>query len=180
MSRTLYLLRHAKSDWGDPSLVDHERPLNARGRRATELLAAHLAERRISPELVLCSSAVRTRQTLDGIRPGFGDPGPRTEIEEGLYSTTAGAMLDRAREISAEVGSAMLIGHSPATHDLAVLLAGSGPDLERLARKFPTAALATLEFDGSWADLNPGVATLASFVTPKEDLSGRSRATRGR
>jgi phosphohistidine phosphatase len=131
-------------------------------------MAAHLRHTEINPQLVLCSSALRTRQTLEGIAEGFGDPEPSVGIEDALYETTAGAMLDRVREIPAEVESVMVIGHNPATHDLAVLLVGSGDDVERMATKFPTAALATMAFDGSWSDVNPGVATLEAFVTPKE------------
>jgi phosphohistidine phosphatase len=168
MTKILYLLRHAKSDWGDPSLPDRERPLNDRGRRATQTMAGHLRAEGINPQLVLCSSALRTRQTLDGVGEGFGEHAPRVDIEDGLYETTAGAMLDRVREIAEDVASAMLIGHNPATHDLAVLLCASGPQLERMLRKFPTTALATLEIEGSWADLNPGGATLAAFVAPSD------------
>jgi phosphohistidine phosphatase len=131
-------------------------------------MAQHLRSAGVAPELVLCSSARRTRQTLEGIEAGFPEPKPQVEIEDGLYNSTAGAMLDRVREISGETSAAMLIGHNPGTHDLAVLLAAGGTDLERMASKFPTAALATLTFDGEWADLNPGVATLESFVAPKD------------
>jgi phosphohistidine phosphatase len=168
MSKTLYLMRHAKSDWGDPGLSDHERPLNERGLRATQTVARHIRDCGIRPELVVCSSALRTRETLAGVAAGFGEPAPRIEIEDELYDTTAGSMLERVHAIPEDVSSAMLIAHNPSTHDLAVLLAGSGEQLERMAGKFPTAALATLAATGAWADLNPGVALLEAFVTPKE------------
>ena len=168
MARTLHLLRHAKSDWGDASLADHERPLNPRGRRATELVAAHLRQDGISPDLVLCSSALRTRQTLEGVAAGFADPGPGIEIEDGLYNATAGEMLERIRAVPDAVDSVLVIGHNPATQSLAVLLAGAGPQLERLTRKYPTAGLATLTFAGAWTDLGPRAARLDAFVTPKE------------
>jgi phosphohistidine phosphatase SixA len=63
-ARRLYLLRHAKSSWDEPALADHDRPLAARGRRAGELLAEHVRRARIAPQLVLCSSSARTRETL--------------------------------------------------------------------------------------------------------------------
>ncbi|MBV9802302.1 MAG: histidine phosphatase family protein, partial [Solirubrobacterales bacterium] len=69
-SKRLFVLRHAKSSWDNPGLDDHERPLAARGRRALDVIAAHLAATGTEPELVLCSSARRTRETLDGIAVG--------------------------------------------------------------------------------------------------------------
>src|SRR5690242_6830920 len=69
-ARKLFVLRHAKSSWDDPSVNDHERPLAPRGQRATKLLANHVRSHEIQPQLVLCSSARRTRETLDGVAPG--------------------------------------------------------------------------------------------------------------
>jgi len=165
--RTLYLLRHAKSSWDDPSLPDHERPLAPRGRRACELVAAHLARERVAPELVLCSSAARSRETVERI--GFGSrTGARIVVEDGLYAATASDLLARLRLVGDEIASVVLVGHDPAIQDLAVRLASSGARRGDLARKFPTAALATLIWSGRWATLGPAAAELADFVTPKE------------
>src|SRR5918996_5979084 len=71
--KRLYLLRHAKSSWDDPTLADHDRPLAPRGRRAAKVMAKHLHRNGIAPELVLCSGSRRTRQTLKRIAPGLGD-----------------------------------------------------------------------------------------------------------
>jgi phosphohistidine phosphatase SixA len=67
MGKTLYLLRHAKSSWQDPTLADHDRPLASRGRRASSVIADHLRRQQITPTLVLCSSSTRTRETLETI-----------------------------------------------------------------------------------------------------------------
>ncbi|HSJ46610.1 MAG TPA: histidine phosphatase family protein [Euzebyales bacterium] len=168
--RTLYLLRHAKSSWHDPSLADHDRPLASRGIRATPYVADHLRQIGIVPDVVLCSSSRRTRQTLDLL----GDAIPSdtdVRIEEELYHAAADTLLDRLRLLPDSARRAMLIGHNPAMQQLAVLLAASGDHLERMARKFPTAALATLDaaIDG-WADLAAGCAELAGFVRP-DDLN---------
>jgi len=169
--RRLLLLRHAKSSWDDPGIADHERPLNPRGRRATEVIAGHLRDRGLVPELVLCSSAVRTRETLEGIAGALGDRAT-VEIEDGLYSAGEDELLHRLRRIEERVGSAMVIGHNPGVGRLALDLAGSGELIDQMQAKFPTAALATLDLEGTWSDLAPGGAELVDFVTPK-GLGGR-------
>jgi phosphohistidine phosphatase len=167
MGKALYLLRHAKSSWEDPTLADHDRPLAPRGRRASRVIADHLRRQRITPTLVLCSTSARTRETLEQIGAGLGDE-IEVRIEEGLYTASASDLLDRLQEVDARVDSVMLIGHEPAIRELALMLAGSGVHLERLREKFPTAALASLAFQGSWRELTPGAAELVAFVKPRE------------
>jgi phosphohistidine phosphatase len=164
--KRIYVLRHAKSSWDDPSLADHDRPLADRGRRATKLLAEHLRRAGIVPELVLSSSARRTQETLDGIAPALGDD-PTALIEPQLYLASAGDLLLRLRAIPDAVDSVMVIGHNPGIQAFAECLAGDGEALDQVRRKYPTGALATLEFPGSWRELEPGAAKLVEFVTPK-------------
>jgi phosphohistidine phosphatase len=161
--RTLYLLRHAKSSWDDPELADYERPLAPRGRRDAKLMGDHLRASGIEPEFILCSGAVRTRQTLELIDL----PSP-TMIDPLLYGNSAEQLLDRVRAVSDDVASVMLIGHNPSLEDLALALASSGAELDRLAAKFPTAALATLTTDTTWKRLEPGGAVLTAYVVPKQ------------
>jgi phosphohistidine phosphatase len=166
--RTLYLLRHAKSSWDDPALADRERPLTPRGRRAARRIADHLAQLGIEPELVLCSSAVRTRATLELVRPAFGGKSTVT-MDDMLYAASSGELLDRIRRVPDGVASVMLIGHNPGLQQLAVTLASSGEELRRLEDKFPTAALATLSVpETTWSRLGRGDALLAAYVVPKE------------
>jgi phosphohistidine phosphatase len=165
--KRLFLLRHAKSSWKDPSLPDRERPLAGRGRRATKAMATYLREHRIAPELVLCSSAVRAEQTLERVRSGLGES-PEVKIEERLYEASERGLLECLREVPEEVSSVMMIGHNPAIERLALELANSGQELESLARKFPTGALATLELPGSWRELEPDGAQLVGFIRPKD------------
>jgi phosphohistidine phosphatase len=163
MSETkhLLLLRHAKSSWDDPSLADEDRPLAPRGRKAAKRIKAHVRRERIPVGLVLCSSALRARETLDLVAP----PG-EILIEAELYRATAAELLERLRRLPDEVDAVMLIGHEPAISDVAVLLLGRGSELAD--RKFPTAGLATLTFAGPWSTLAPERAGLAAFVTPRE------------
>jgi phosphohistidine phosphatase len=123
--RTLYLVRHAKSDWEDPGLADRDRPLAARGRKAASALAGHIERSGISPALVLCSPARRTMDTLRLISGSFRDP-VEILVEDELYGAPMGELLRRLRKVPAPVPSVMLIGHNPAIHDLALSLISSG------------------------------------------------------
>ena len=168
--RRLYVLRHAKSSWDDESLPDHERPLSERGQRATALLARYVREHNIQPELILCSSARRTRETLEGVSP----PGTAL-IEHRLYGATSDDLLERLREVPADLRSVMLVGHNPALQMLVLRLAdreapGRSPEaegLEDIRRKLPTGALVTLEFDDPWAELEHRSAELVDYVRPR-------------
>jgi phosphohistidine phosphatase len=164
--KRLFLLRHAKSSWDDPGLDDRDRPLAPRGRRASELIAGHLRREGIAPSLVLCSSARRTRQTLERVIPALD--ASDVSIEDGLYGASSGGLLERLREVPEDIESVMLVGHQPAIQELALDLAGDGAELARVRAKFPTAALATLLFAGEWSELAPGSAELVAYVKPKE------------
>jgi phosphohistidine phosphatase len=162
----LYLLRHAKSSWDDPTLPDHERPLAPRGRRDGKRIAEHLRRQEIEPELVLCSAAVRTRETLERLRPALGSA--TVVVEDELYGASADRLLARIRLVPGEVESLMVIGHNPGLHELALVLASNGDELGRLEEKFPTAALATLALAEPWGRVAPGGATLTAYVVPKQ------------
>jgi phosphohistidine phosphatase len=165
--KRLHLLRHAKSSWDEPGLDDHDRPLAGRGRRAAEALAGWLEENGVRPELALCSTAVRARQTLELVLAGLGDP--VVSYEDGLYLATAGELLQRLRELPDGVGEALVVGHNPGLQDLALELAAPSLARDRIAAKLPTAALVALGADlVRWADLAPEGATVVAFVTPRE------------
>jgi phosphohistidine phosphatase len=164
--KRLYLLRHAKSSWDDPALADHDRPLAPRGHRTTKLVADHLRRERIAPALVLCSPALRTRETLDGIEPALGEVPVRVERE--LYTASDSDLLDRLRTVPDAVQSVLLIGHNPAIQALTLRLARSGGELASVERKYPTGALATLAFRGSWHRLDDNRAKLEGFVRPSD------------
>jgi phosphohistidine phosphatase len=165
----VHLLRHAKSSWDDPGLKDHDRPLTPRGDRDARRIGAYLREQGIRIDLVLCSTAERAQRTYRRMASGLGSK-PEFRLDRGLYSGTPEDVLDRLRALPDPVTSVMVVGHNPTLHDLAIMLAGGGdPDLlVRLETKFPTAALATLAFEGEWRDLYPGVAALEALVTPKD------------
>jgi phosphohistidine phosphatase len=165
----LHLLRHAKSSWADAGLDDHDRLLAPRGEKAVRRIGEHLAGDAHPPELVLCSSARRTTMTLAGIA-GALPAGVETSIEDALYGASGAELLERLRRISDDVDDVMLIGHNPGLEDLAELLVGAGDPALRaqLATKYPTGALATMSFTGSWAALGPGRVTLEGYVVPRD------------
>ena len=164
--RRLDLLRHAKSSWDDPGLSDRERPLAPRGERAAKAMAVHLTEIGVRYEVVLCSSARRTRQTLEHLGPALR--GAEVSIEDELYAASARQLLERLHLLPGPAASVLVLAHNPGLHDLAVELAARGDDLGRLRQKYPTCALATLAFDGPWPELAAGRAILAGYVTPRD------------
>lgn len=157
-------------------MPDHERPLSQRGRESTQVLAAHLLKHRISPDLILCSTATRTRETLEGVLPGRD-----ATIEPALFTAGSGQLLARLNEVDPDVTSVLVIGHNPAMQTLTLKLAASeAPDrppgsegLEQIRRKLPTGALVTLTFDTPWSELAAGAAQLVDYVRPKALLQRR-------
>lgn len=163
---TLLLLRHAKSAWGDPALPDRERPLNERGRRAAPAMGRRIRAAGLQPDLVLCSTARRARETWTLLAPELASA-PRVLMEDGLYLCGAEAMLARLRRLNREQ-AVLVVAHNPDIHELAAALAGDGPPADRraLAAKFPTGGLAVLELP-AWRELAPGTARLTLFATPR-------------
>jgi phosphohistidine phosphatase len=166
--RTVFLLRHAKSDWSDPTLADIDRPLAPRGERAAKKIAGYVRRKRIQPALILCSPSVRTRRTLEAIEPSLGR-NCIVEFVPALYAASRQELLRQLQALPDSVASVMLIGHNPGLQELALALASRGADLPRLEEKLPTGALATLVADcQSWTALKPGDAELVDYAVPRD------------
>ncbi|MDD3446933.1 MAG: histidine phosphatase family protein [Zavarzinia sp.] len=168
--KTIILLRHAKSSWDDSSVDDHDRPLNQRGERAASLVAAFIRQEGLLPDVILCSSARRTRETLARLHAQVGDDMPAL-IERDLYLAPADRLLERLRRLGEDASSVLLIGHNPGLEDLAAtLVAPSGNAFEaKMAAKFPTAGLAVIRSGaGRWGGLKRRDARLDLFVIPKD------------
>ena len=160
---TLILTRHAKSDWTDLNLSDHARPLNDRGLAAAPLIGRALAERGLIPDQVFCSSAVRTRQTWEGIASALPEA-PEAEIVKALYHASPDIMLDVLHRAT---GSCVaLISHNPGIAMFANALVAKAPAHPRFAH-FPTGATLIAEVE-DWANLAPGTATAVEFFVPRE------------
>lgn len=170
--RQLLLLRHAKSSWDDPSLPDHDRPLNARGRADAAAMGEQMRALGLSPDIVLVSSARRTQETLALIEP-FEDS-PLIDTLEALYLAPARRLLEILHAVPETARSVLLIGHNPGLHNLALALAGpvamarGGLDALRLAERYPTAALAEFAIATPWWAIEEGSGRLVRFLCPRD------------
>jgi phosphohistidine phosphatase len=160
-TRTLILLRHAKSDWPD-GVPDSERPLAKRGRHDAPAMGRWLRDHGYRPDVVLCSTARRTRHTWDLVAPELGGS-PSVTFEPRAYAASAATLLYLVRELPDGCRGALLIGHNPGIEELAANL-----DSGALAIRFPTAAVAVFGFTGDWPDLDSVTlgARLVDFATP--------------
>lgn len=163
----LYVMRHAKSSWAVPGARDHDRELNDRGHTDLAKISKVISEKGYVPQMVLCSPAARTRQTLDGIRDVLL-PEPEILFEERLYS---GGMQDYLAMIAQvpEPVSVMTIGHNPMSGALAATLAGNGePEmLSEIAYRYPTATIAVIDFEiDHWSQIRPGKGYLSDCLIP--------------
>jgi phosphohistidine phosphatase len=163
--KRVYLLRHAKSSWKDVSLADRDRPLAGRGKRAAKATADHLEAEKVRPDLVLCSPARRTRETLELVASVLGEV--EVMFEPGLYGATETELLERLGALPEEVDSVMIIGHNPGLEELALTLASEGAELPRMREKYPTGALATIDLPADlWSTIEPGTGELVAYVRP--------------
>lgn len=178
-ARKLVLVRHAKSAW--PDVPDHERPLARRGQRNAPAMGRWLRTAGHLPDRVLCSTARRARETWQLMQSGL-QATPPAAFDNGVYEASAGRLLELIRQAPPPTRTLLVVGHDPAIQELALALAVTVPArpartggdvvpsamLDRMRAKFPTAAIAVLEFTGSWNLLAPGSARLACFVTPRD------------
>ncbi|WP_441249662.1 SixA phosphatase family protein [Kitasatospora sp. McL0602] len=170
-ARRIIVLRHAKADWPD-GVADHERPLADRGRQQAPEAGQWLADSGAHPDYVLCSTALRTRETWKLAVHELPERPHKTVYEERVYEASPGEIIAVLQETPAEYTDLLLVGHNPGVLGLTQVLAGDAGDPDALKRLgfggFPTAAIAILSFTGSWTDVEPGRAQLDAFHTPNE------------
>lgn len=159
--KTLYLLRHAKSSWDDPSLKDFDRPLNHRGQKAAPKMGAFMRKKKVKPDVVISSPAVRASQTTELVREGAGMTTP-VRFEAEIYEATPQPLLTIVRGIDDQMNSAMLVGHNPGFEELLAALTGE-------SKRMPTAALACIELDVQrWSEVASGSGKLSWLIRPKD------------
>jgi len=163
--RTLVLMRHAKSDYPD-GVTDHDRPLAARGDREAGLAGDWLRETAPTIDAVLCSTATRTRQTLE--RTGIVAP---VSYLQRLYGATPAAMIGEINQVDAAVNTLLVVGHEPTVSQVSLSLAtypGSDPEaIQRIETKYPTSGIAVLRVPGTWSTLTTDGAELVTFHVPR-------------
>ena len=159
--RFLILMRHAKSDWNDSSLSDHERPLNRRGREAAPAMADWLATVGMVPKLILSSNSTRTRETVELLMDQWSDT-PKVSFKQSLYLSPPETILRAIRNGAAEADKVMVVAHNPGMAHLSSLLAKQPIEM-------PTAAVAIFELNDlewKWIDRDTSM-NLVHSMRPK-------------
>lgn len=168
-TRTLVVLRHAKAEPADGT-VDELRPLALAGRQQASAVGRHLRDTSLIPELVLVSSALRTRQTWELARGALRDVDLEVDVRDELYAASSTTLLDAVRRVDARVRTVLVVGHEPAVSGLAAHLAGPGSDEGALAQVrvgVPTASMSVLVGDEPWGEWDRATARLTGVFRPR-------------
>jgi phosphohistidine phosphatase len=159
--KTLYLLRHAKSSWDDPSLNDFDRPLNKRGLKAAPKVGAYMLKEKIQPEMVLSSPALRAKQTTHMVCEAAG-LSSLINFDERIYEASVQRLFEIVAGFEDGINTAMMVGHNPGFEELLAALTGE-------SHRMPTAALACIELKiKKWSDLTGGCGKFKWLVKAKE------------
>jgi phosphohistidine phosphatase len=167
--RRLFLVRHAKAELAT-GRVDHARKLTTRGRDEARRVARALAARRFLPDILIHSGAARAKETAEIFGAAWQGK-IALEKDAALYDASLATLLERTRALPDAHKSAALVAHNPGLGELATILSGSGArsDLQRLAEKYPTGAVAVLDFGVSrWEEVERSSGMLALYLTPAE------------
>lgn len=167
--KRLVIMRHAKSDWPG-GVADHDRPLEERGHRDAPQAGKWLLKHDVVPDFILCSSALRTRQTCTWVCSELGDKAPTPKLEDGLYAASAKRMLTVINHVPDTVTTLMVISHMPGVQDLAMHLASRDSNHDAYmdaATRWPTSALTVMETERSWDELDGQDARLTHFKVPR-------------
>ncbi|MDR3438441.1 histidine phosphatase family protein [Telmatospirillum sp.] len=171
--KLLYLLRHAKSSWDDPDIDDFDRPLNRRGRETATLVADYCRDHEIQPSTIICSTAKRTRQTLQPWLSAL-DNVP-VNFDNRVYEASWKTLYALINDLHDGHRTALLLGHNPGLQRLALQLAhpdSDNPALPRMAAKLPTGSLIVLSSTvDRWAEITPGSCEVVQFLRPA-DIGG--------
>jgi len=155
MDRRLVVIRHAKSDWAN-DLPDDQRPLNPRGRREAPLIGPWVVEHVGAVDLVICSTAVRARETF--ARSGL--TAAEVRHDERVYAASQHDLMSVLDEVSDSLGTVALVGHNPGLSELVRTLTSEPVELK-------TSAIAVVAWQGGWPDVWARSASLVSHATPR-------------
>src|SRR5216683_4761246 len=165
----LMLMRHAKSSWSSPGMQDAARPLTGRGEAAARLMGGYMAHHSLVPDRVLCSPARRSRDTWAAIAAKW-PVDMDVVFDQRLYEATPQTVLSIVRDQDDAARTLLVIGHNPGLQEAAELLIAAG-DVElreRLREKFPTAALAVIDFAvNKWSRIHDRSGRLDRYVIPR-------------
>ncbi|MGE0371159.1 MAG: histidine phosphatase family protein [Gammaproteobacteria bacterium] len=167
-TRTLLILRHAKSDRDGAAVDDFARPLAARGRRDAPRMGRWLRTRGLRPDLVLSSPALRTRQTTEAVQEALELPAERLRFDDRLYLAALATLLAVIADCPARTGTLLLVGHNPGLEELLEHLCAEAPPRNAAGKLLTAGALARLTVRQGWKKLEPHGASLVELVRPRE------------
>jgi phosphohistidine phosphatase len=168
--KRLTVLRHAKSNWDDPGVKDFDRPLNKRGRKAAVLIGSEIKRRNMRFDFALASPAARVRETLERLFEGYGDT-LEVSFDDRIYEASEATLLEIVRGLPASSSAPLIVGHNPALERLVIELTHDDDQglRNRIAKKFPTTALAVIEFpESGWAEVAVGSGEIVDLILPRE------------
>ncbi|MAS96574.1 MAG: hypothetical protein CMO55_25575 [Verrucomicrobiales bacterium] len=161
--KELFLIRHAKSDWNDPGIPDHDRPLNSRGERDAPRMAAALKEQGILPDAVVSSTATRAKETAKTVCDGLGFSPDTIELNKDLYLAAPSTILRVIQQFDESAGTAFAFGHNPGMHETVNQLIGGWNVSE-----FPTLAVARMELNiDYWGEADWECGLLTDLLIPR-------------
>ncbi len=161
--KTLYLQRHAKSSWANPELTDEQRPLNSRGQRDAPKMGLRMSKRKVIPDLIVSSPAIRAFTTAKIIAGQLGMDSDEVVIEDGIYGAGVGALIQIIQDFPNEYAGVMLTGHNPYLTYLANDLSGSN------ISNVPTSGVVIIQFAvDNWSDIKRNNGKLLEFDYPKK------------
>lgn len=165
--KTLFIVRHAKSSWADPFLIDHQRPLNKRGQKAAPEMARRLKKRGVRPDAIVSSDALRALETAVSLAEALGLPGEAVHKTPALYSATSNEILDIVRGFKKDWNTVMVVGHNPTLTELA------NQFYPHLIENIPTAGIVELRFNvPAWKLIHRDHIAFSAFDFPKNKSSG--------
>ena len=168
--KQLAILRHAKSDWGNPGLTDFDRPLNKRGRKAAKKMGRILRERGLAFGQIVSSPAQRAKETVERFRIGY-EQDCDVRFEPSIYLASTGTLLGLVNGLSDDAGTVMIVGHNPGFHDIVLRLTRENGDglRDKVGANFPTGAFALIDFPvEKWADVEPASGEIRLVIFPRE------------
>ncbi len=167
MERELYILRHGKSDWGNDSLKDHDRPLSKRGQRDMGLMADWMKQGYLYPGYVVCSTALRTRQTLSYVSEVLSIDEDRIHYDKTMYLASLSTLLSILASIPTSESAVMLVGHNPGLDQLVLHISASDVPFTSNQKLMTTSCLAHFKLPQQWDELE-SCAELVSITRPKQ------------
>ncbi len=164
----LIIMRHAKSDWSEENRSDFDRPLTARGKEAAKLMSKWLKHKQYRIDLIICSPALRTKQTCQLVSQELGIPQNNILWETGIYEASLNNLLALVNQHGEEVQTLLIIGHNPGLDQLLCYLSRDPPSVSSSGKLLTTAAVAILDYGDAAITAKPHQAQLQYLIRPKD------------